>query len=136
MLRGIYILVILLKKNITVKVGKLGKLKFDKGRYFYVGSGQNNLEKRIERHLSKKKNKFWHIDYLLDNKNVKVEKVFIKKGGKKEECNVAFFLSKVGKAVKGFGCSDCKCKSHLFKIDKFSIQQMSEIFSLKISEHD
>lgn len=119
MSKGIYFLVILVRKNITVKVGKLGKLRFDKGRYFYVGSSQNNLEKRIERHLSEKKKKFWHIDYLLTNKGVKVEDTYYKKGSKKEECKFAFFINRFCKAVKGFGCSDCKCKSHLFK---FNIQ--------------
>ena len=115
-MKGIYCLIIKIKKNIKVKVGYLGFLKFKKGNYVYVGSAQNNIGKRIERHLRKIKNKFWHIDYLLANKNVKIEKVFYKRAGKKEECKIACFLSKIEESIKKFGCSDCKCVSHLFKL--------------------
>jgi len=74
------------------------------------------LEKRIERHLRKTKQKFWHIDYLLDDANVEVLKVFHKKAGRLEECKIAKNISEIGVPVKGFGSSDCKCESHLFKL--------------------
>ena len=79
MAKGIYVLIILVNKNISVNVGALGSVNFERGLYAYVGSAQNNLEKRIERHLRKAKRKFWHIDYLLENSRVKVLKVFCKK---------------------------------------------------------
>lgn len=74
------------------------------------------MEKRIERHLRKTKQKFWHIDYLLDDANVEVLKVFHKKAGRLEECKIAKNISEIGVPVKGFGSSDCKCESHLFKL--------------------
>ena len=77
----------------------------------------NNLEKRIDRHLKKKKIKRWHIDYLTTRKDVKVEKVFYKESEKKEECKIVKYISKYGIPVINFGSSDCKCKSHLFRID-------------------
>jgi len=56
-MNGIYCLVIEIPKNMSIIVGKLGKIKFEKGYYTYVGSAQNNLEKRIERHFRKEKKK-------------------------------------------------------------------------------
>ncbi len=115
-MKGIYVLLIELKKEIRLKIGSLGKIKFGKGIYAYIGSAQNNLEKRIARHLSKNKKRFWHIDYLLDGESAKVLKVFYKKAKKEEECKIAKKLSKTESLIKNFGCSDCNCKSHLFRI--------------------
>jgi Uri superfamily endonuclease len=119
MAKGIYILVVSVSKDINVNVGALGSVKFEKGVYAYVGSAQNNLEKRIERHLRKTKQKFWHIDYLLDDANVKVLKVFYENAGKSEECKVANKIGERCVPTKGFGSSDCKCKSHLFKLEDY-----------------
>ena len=33
---------------------------------------QKNIDKRIERHLSKKKNRHWHIYYLLNSNAVQI----------------------------------------------------------------
>ena len=119
MTKGIYILVVSVSKDINVNVGALDSVKFEKGVYAYVGSAQNNLEKRIERHLRKTKQKFWHIDYLLDDANVEVLKVFYENAGKSEECNVANKIGERCVPTKGFGSSDCKCKSHLFKLEDY-----------------
>lgn len=118
-MKGVYALIISVNKNITVHVGALGKINFEKGFYAYAGSAQNNLERRVERHLGRNKRKFWHIDYLLCNKAAKIEKIFYKKAEKVEECKIAKEIGRIGVAVKGFGCSDCKCESHLFKIHNY-----------------
>ncbi len=115
-MKGVYILLIKIGKDIMVSIGKLGKLKFKNGNYVYVGSAQNNLKKRIDRHFSKNKKKHWHIDHFLANKNTKIEKAFWKKAGKDEECKIACFLEKTEEPIKGFGCSDCFCISHFFKL--------------------
>jgi len=115
-MKGIYILLIKIDKNIEVEIGSLGKINFDKGIYFYIGSAQNNLEKRIQRHKVKNKKLRWHIDYLLKNKYVKILKIYYKKAGREEECKIAKMLSKTEIPISKFGCSDCDCKSHLFKI--------------------
>ena len=115
-MKGIYCLVINVKKIIELKIGALGKIKFKKGMYVYVGSAQNNLKKRIQRHLSKNKKLRWHIDYLLKNKNVKIEKTVYKKACKEEECKTAYLFSKFDRLIKNFGSSDCNCHSHLFKL--------------------
>jgi Uri superfamily endonuclease len=114
--KGIYVLLIQLGKDTDVTVGKLGTLHFPKGLYAYVGSAQNGIEKRISRHLRNEKRMFWHIDYLLQNPTAKIMKVFTKTGGKAEECTIAKRISENSAAISNFGCSDCRCISHLFSI--------------------
>lgn len=115
-MKGIYCLIIKVKTDITPKIGALGKIRFKKGIYVYIGSAQNNLEKRIKRHLSKKKKLKWHIDYLLKNNFIQIERVLYKKAKKPEECRIVNKLTKTDIPIKRFGCSDCNCKSHLFKL--------------------
>ena len=117
--KGVYVLVISVDEDISVDVGALGKVLFRKGLYAYVGSAQNGLERRIERHLRKRKRKFWHIDYLLDDDAVRVLKVFYKKGRKPEECEIARKIGERSALTKGFGCSDCACKSHMFRVEDY-----------------
>jgi Uri superfamily endonuclease len=132
-MKGVYILIISVIKNVCIKIGSLGKIKFPEGMYVYVGSAQNNLEKRVARHISKDKKKFWHIDYLLGNKFSKVVAVFYKKSGKSEECNMAkkitneFTNTEI--IIPKFGCSDCSCKSHLFKIKNFD-----KVYNLEVKK--
>jgi Uri superfamily endonuclease len=118
-MKGIYVLIIAIDRNISVDTGALGNLSFEKRLYAYVGSAQNNLEERIKRHLRAEKAKFWHIDYLLANSPVKVLKVFYKRAGKPKECKVARELAKKGFPIRGFGSSDCTCESHLFKVEDY-----------------
>jgi len=111
--KGIYVLIIRCDKEHSIKVGALGKVHFKPGYYSYIGSAMNGLEERIKRHLSppSKKKRHWHIDYLLEKSEVVI--VFYRVIDKKDECKVASLLRKSGEEVLGFGCSDCKCKSHL-----------------------
>lgn len=116
-LKGIYVLIICLNEEVKVNIGALGEIAFKEGLYAYVGSAQNNLEQRVKRHISKEKRKFWHIDYLLGCDVAKVVQVLYKQADKMEECAVANLISKTDEAVEGFGCSDCHCKSHLFRVE-------------------
>ena len=101
-----------------VKIGALDNVAFDAGLYAYVGSAQRNLDQRVSRHLRRNKSLFWHIDYLLASNCAKVENVLFKNAEKVEECQVASLISKHGKQVEGFGCSDCSCRSHLFNLNR------------------
>ena len=112
-MRGAYLLVINLKKNSRIKVGKLGKKLFPQGFYVYVGSALNNLQARIVRHISSKKKLRWHIDYLLASPNAEIETVITRQTEKRIECKLNEIVQKFGKPVEKFGSSDCKCKSHL-----------------------
>lgn len=97
-----------------IKIGSLGRLKFKKGIYVYVGSAKKNLIPRIKRHLRKEKKYFWHIDYFLKEKQVKIKRVW---KTSEEECQVAAFLSGYAETVERFGSSDCKCRGHLFYVN-------------------
>jgi Uri superfamily endonuclease len=119
------VLIIQVDKKVDVNVGALGKLTFEKGLYAYVGSAQANLEQRIKRHLAKEKRLFWHIDYLLSESAARIVKVLYKQTDKTEECNLAKVIGERGKPVNGFGCSDCNCKSHLFRIGDYRFLQES-----------
>jgi Uri superfamily endonuclease len=116
-MKGVYILLISVADDISVRVGALGDKDLQKGLYAYVGSAQNNLEKRVARHLRTVKQRFWHIDFLLSNRETEVVKVFYKKAGRLEECRIAERLGDIATPVTGFGSSDCRCKGHLFRIE-------------------
>ena len=72
---GTYVLLIELATAATIQVGRLGMLAFAKGYYAYVGSALGGLEQRIDRHLRTEKKLFWHIDYLLNLLEEKVNKL-------------------------------------------------------------
>jgi Uri superfamily endonuclease len=108
-----YALWIVLERDIKISVGSLGEMIFKKGIYFYVGSAKKNFYSRIARHLRKDKKIFWHIDYLLASPFTKVMGVIWRSNI--AECQLAQdFLNRKYKYVSKFGCSDCKCQSHLF----------------------
>lgn len=121
-MKGIYVLIINVIEDIQVRVGALGKIEFRKGTYAYVGSAQKGLENRVKRHINGfRKSNFWHIDYLLENCFTEVLEVFYKGADKSMECQIAKNLMKQDNLVKKFGCSDCNCKSHLFKINDCNV---------------
>ncbi len=70
-MKGSYILIIQVKKDMKVKIGKLGILSFKRGYYAYVGSAMNGLEGRIRHHLRHNKKMHWHIDYFLSKAEIK-----------------------------------------------------------------
>lgn len=100
-------------KNITIEIGKFGRFDFPSGKYIYTGSAKKNIDSRINRHLSQDHNKklHWHIDYLLNSKNVKITRV-----EKFNETECSLNQKTQGKIlIKNFGSTDCKakCQSHL-----------------------
>ena len=117
-MKGAYVLFIRLDKNREIKIGKLGRLCFHRGYYAYVGSALNGIGPRILRHLSKDKKTHWHIDYLL--KKGKIIEIHCFSSYKKEECRIAEKFQRRFPSVAGFGCSDCKCSSHLFYSSRLS----------------
>ena len=113
--KGTYLLVIEVKENQQISIGKRPLASFRKGVYLYVGRAKNGLQGRIKRHLSKKKKTFWHIDYLLQK--AEVQEVWIKRDFF-DECQTALeiknLLKDTSSPLKKFGASDCNCASHLF----------------------
>ncbi len=116
-MKGVYVLILRLNESRDIEVGKLGRLHFRRGYYAYVGSAQGSAgEKRIIRHfnMAKRKNatRTWHIDYLLPHSKI-ICAVF-SPTDEDLECTVAKILDEFSKGIKGFGCTDCSCESHLF----------------------
>jgi len=114
---GAYLLILYNPKKQRIRVGRLGMIDFMKGYYFYVGSGMMNLEQRVLRHKRENKKIKWHIDYITWKFKFIDAKLF--QSSKRLECKIAKILSKNLMMVKGFGCSDCRCKSHLFYSQKY-----------------
>jgi len=117
-MNGIYALFVTFAEDRTIEVGALGTLSFESGEYCYIGSAMNGLEHRIRRHLSSNKKIRWHIDFLTVSAD-SAEAYFSENG---EECGLRYAAERCGMrpAIKGFGCSDCRCDTHLMISDKGS----------------
>lgn len=125
---GIYTLIIRLPKAEQISVGSLGPIDFPKGYYSYTGSarGPGGL-RRVERHIriieGSKKTRRWHIDYLLPH--CRFQDAIITRTVLDLECRIAGAIGEQLTAVPGFGCSDCRCTSHLhYSIDAEEIRRI------------
>jgi Uri superfamily endonuclease len=88
------------------------------GRYAYVGSALNGLEARTRRHLGGGGTKRWHIDYLMELSSDR--EAILLPSDVDIECSVADrvrSLPGASEPIAGFGSSDCRCRSHLFRLD-------------------
>jgi sugar fermentation stimulation protein A len=119
--RGSYLLILNLKRNRKIDVGKLGKVHFRKGFYIYVGSAMANLSKRMERHRHLRKRPHWHIDEL--RAVAEFHSVLAIRSSERLECEAARAMSEIaGWSVSGFGSTDCSCETHLFGMASDPIQ--------------
>lgn len=105
-----------LEKDREIEVGALGQIKFSKGHYAYIGSAQNSVEKRLQRHFSSDKKLHWHIDYLTEKAST--YDYFILPETSEYEQIMASIMEKIAEPVPEFGASDSSKNSHLFKIPK------------------
>ncbi len=111
--KGIYLLLGFLPEGCNLKT-KSKVFRLEKGYYYYCGSAVNGLSSRVKRHLKKNKaKKHWHIDFLTEKLHVLVINPYIV-GDNSLEHTLADILKENLKSIKGFGCGDCKCESHLF----------------------
>lgn len=113
---GIYILEIYVSKPILIL--RFPDVIFKKGYYYYTGSAQANLAKRVDRHFRKNKKIHWHIDYITSHCDSTVTNSWLIIDKKKDfECVYNRKLLNTFNLtipVKGFGNSDCSfCDSHL-----------------------
>ena len=113
---GTYAVVFECQRKAIVQVGRLGSLEVRPGVYLYVGSafGPGGVRARVLRHCRRDKPKHWHIDYLAEA--LEPLSVFVSYTGERLEHRWADAVGELPgvSSVKGFGCSDCSCKSHLF----------------------
>ena len=115
--KGTYVLFLRFDKPVEAEVGSLGRISLEAGTYCYVGSAMGGLDQRVSRHLSHEKNKRWHIDSLTIVCNDMT--AYEHEGESLTECGLADHLQSIGgmPVMKGFGCSDCGCQTHLFRVD-------------------
>lgn len=123
LLRGAYCLCIEVSADLEVRVGALGLLVFPRGKYVYTGSALNSLEPRIKRHIKTSEGMHhvthWHIDYLLREPVATLDRIYYVESSERMECLLAYRVAEHGEPVEGFGCSDCKCVSHLYRVRGF-----------------
>lgn len=116
--KGVYVLILKLDQESDIQIGKLGKFLFRNGFYAYTGSalGSGGF-KRVERHFNvsngKNSTRKWHIDYLLPKSRI-MHAILIPTEDT-IECKLARNIMKISgiSIVPGFGCTDCKCETHL-----------------------
>jgi Uri superfamily endonuclease len=122
--KGVYTLVVFLRRGATLRVRELGFFSFQKGYYAYTGSavgdGAVSLRKRVARHLRREKTRHWHIDFFLENENARIVAVVAAETSINMECQVNDAIKNLPGAmipVAGFGATDCKqnCGSHLVR---------------------
>lgn len=114
---GAYQLFMELPRDAILPVGALGRLEFPAGGYIYTGRAGRNLRARIDRHVRKEKRLRWHIDYFLQWAQIIDIRVFPNEA--EGECGINLrAMEELGGTfpVKGFGASDCSCRSHLLKV--------------------
>lgn len=115
--KGTYVLFVTFATDRNIIVGALGPHLFKAGTYCYVGSAMGGLDQRLERHLAHTKKLRWHIDSLT----VACDRSEAWESYPEAvpECELGHIAEECGAVpeMDGFGCSDCHCRTHLFRID-------------------
>jgi len=128
--KGVYCL-IFENRACKIEIGKKGEFSFSPGFHIYVGSalGPGGL-KRLQRHINLSRNRDrnpkWHVDYLHLNPAFRLVSAVYAFTSERFECALASRIE--GDSVSGFGCTDCKCSSHLFYRNKNPLPEITEAF--------
>jgi Uri superfamily endonuclease len=113
---GTYALVLRSHSKAIVQIGLWGRIALKPGYYIYIGSafGPGGVKARVLRHYRRIKSHHWHIDYLREFVSPTI--VWYSHEARRLDHKWAQALSEKSciSPIKGFGCSDCKCYSHLF----------------------
>ncbi len=110
-------MILYLPKASSIRIGALGRFRFPRGYYLYIGSAMNGLDARIRRHLGNDKKLFWHIDYFV--KHARIVDVWSQPGRSRLECVWAkqvLALHNARVMAERFGASDCRCRAHLIHL--------------------
>ncbi|MDD1678230.1 MAG: DUF123 domain-containing protein [Methanomicrobiales archaeon] len=114
--KGVYVL-LLQSAGGGLSIGSLGECRFSRGWYGYIGSARGpGGFARVRRHyrlyLDRDRPPSWHIDHLLLDSRFRLRYLVCGITEQDQECQLAELLIPPG--LPGFGCSDCRCLSHLF----------------------
>ncbi|MCH8801462.1 MAG: GIY-YIG nuclease family protein [Chloroflexi bacterium] len=115
---GSYALALRLPSRRKLTVGRLGLVEFPSGHYIYFGSALGGLKARVARHLRSEKKLHWHADYLGAEESW--TQAWQLADGQRWECvwaTAAAATAGVSVPAPGFGSSDCRCRSHLVRVN-------------------
>ena len=120
-----YILVLPLPCGFDGTIGSLGHCQLPPGEYAYVGSARSGLDQRLQRHLRSEKPMRWHIDRISIIAQSPWAMEF---QDPYTECSLAEELEKAGASpvLPGFGSSDCRCLTHLFRAPEESWRSLKD----------
>ena len=116
-LPGRYVLLLAVEATTELETKRGRHFSLGSGTYAYVGSasGPGGLRARLGRHLAGAKRPHWHIDYLLAVARLLGATSI---SPSMSECQLASLVASLPGAqpVSGFGCSDCRCRAHLYRL--------------------
>jgi Uncharacterized conserved protein len=123
-----YVLVIEKTSSSRIRMRKQ-TIFMEKGVYLYVGSAKRGLEKRLARHVKKRKNRFWHIDYITSRRDTTVQAIYLSPC---PECETLSAVSALGTLFgRRLGSSDCRCQSHFVKLNQVSLDDLGNWMTQK-----
>lgn len=117
---GTYALILRCHSKERIQIGRLGEVALRPGYYIYIGSafGPGGVRGRVARHLREEKPKHWHIDHLREYASpIGVWYSYETEHLEHSWAQVLYDASEFS-PIQRFGCSDCKCFSHLFHTSK------------------
>jgi Uri superfamily endonuclease len=129
--KGIYCLIFQNPAS-SIRVGALGTISFSDGWHVYTGSAQGpGGMSRVRRHVGYAehglKKPRWHVDYLLGSTRFRLVYAVCGITAGRMECSLStLILNSAIRPVSRFGCSDCRCSSHL---GYFSTDPLMEVVS-------
>lgn len=112
---GTYALIMWLDREVVAAIGSLGRRRFPRGWYVYIGSalGTGGVGARIARHLIGGTPR-WHLDYLRAHARIaEVWYCFDQARRESQWVTTVTDLPGCAPVIDGFGASDSMHRSHL-----------------------
>ena len=105
-----------LARPVVLDVGRLGRVALAPGYYVYVGSafGPGGLRARLRRHWAGSGRRHWHVDYLRAVTRPVAAWYQAQQASREHDWAAALARGRGLQPVPGFGCTDCRCESHLY----------------------
>lgn len=117
---GRYVLLVCLSQPTQIRVRSGRNFSLSEGTYAYVGSasGPGGLAARLNGYLQRRCRLHWHIDFLLASARPTWSLCF---DTSVAECDIANALGRMSGSspVPEFGCSDCHCRTHLYRLGAY-----------------